>query len=56
MDMLQNKSNEFEDTEDKSEGKSIKGIKSIDKPNPTIDSLIGQFKNGILKIPDFMIK
>lgn len=56
MDNLQNKNNEFEDSEDKSEGKSIKGIKSIDKPNPTIDSLIGQFKNGILKIPDFQRK
>lgn len=47
---------EFEEFEDKSEGESIKGIKSIDKPNPTIDSLIGQFKNGILKIPDFQRK
>lgn len=56
MNNLQTQNNEFEDVEDKSEGKSIKGIKNVDKPNLTIDSIIGMWKNHILDIPDFQRK
>lgn len=54
---LIDKNNEIENTdEDKVEGKSIKGIAHVDKLKPTIDSLIGQWKNKILKTPDFQRK
>lgn len=48
--------NQFEYSEDNSEGKSIKGIKNVDKPNMTIDSIIGMWKKHILDIPDFQRK
>ncbi len=50
------KSDNFEEFEDQSEGKSIKGIKNVDKPNLTIDSIIGMWKKHILDIPDFQRK
>lgn len=56
MNNLQNKNNQFDDIDDKSEGRLIKGIKNVDKPNLTIDSIIGMWKNHILDIPDFQRK
>lgn len=46
----------YVNTDDLIEGKAIKGIKKVEKPTPTIDSLIGQWKKGILRIPDFQRK
>lgn len=56
MDDLKNQNNEFEDFDDKSEGKSIKGIISVLTPDLSIDTIIGRWKNGILRIPDFQRK
>ena len=48
--------NDFEEFDENTEGKSIKGIARVDKLRPTIDSLIGQWKNQILRTPDFQRK
>ena len=56
MNNLQDKNNEFEDVEDKSEGKSIKGINSVSTPDLSIDTIISRWKNGILRMPDFQRK
>lgn len=53
---MDNSFDEVPNIEDKNEGRSIKGIKKVDKPTPTIDSLMGQWKCGILRIPDFQRK
>lgn len=47
---------ENNDNDEELEGKSIKGIKNVDKPNLTIDSIIGMWKKHILDIPDFQRK
>lgn len=47
---------ENSDNDEELEGRSIKGIKNVDKPNLTIDSIIGMWKKHILDIPDFQRK
>lgn len=42
--------------DEQEDGKTIKGIQKVEKPTPTIDSLVGQWKQKILQIPDFQRK
>lgn len=42
--------------DEQEEGKIINGIKNVDKPRPTIDSILGLWKRKILKTPDFQRK
>ena len=57
MDSLPNSNNiDIEIFDENVEGKLIKGIKNVDKPRPTIDSLLGQWRRKILKTPDFQRK
>lgn len=55
-DSIKKINNDFEEFDENIEGKSIKGIAHVDKLKPTIDSLIGQWKNKILRTPDFQRK
>lgn len=55
-DSINKINNDFEEFDENIEGKSIKGIAHVDKLKPTIDSLIGQWKNKILRTPDFQRK
>ena len=56
MNDLPKENNEFLEESDNTDGKSIKGIKKVEKPTPTIDSLMSQWKKKILRIPDFQRK
>lgn len=56
MNVFYAEDNEILNTDDNEDGRVIKGIKKVDKPTPTIDSVMGQWRCNILRIPDFQRK